>query len=97
MAGLRRAAGALDCGNSGTTMRLLAGLLAAQPFESRLVGDDSLSRRPMDRVVEPLILFQPRGATVNGCAHAVVDADGEQGAVAREVRRDDQAGDDSRT
>ena len=54
MAGLRRAAGALDCGNSGTTMRLLAGLLAAQPFKSRLVGDDSLSRRPMDRVVEPL-------------------------------------------
>ena len=44
----------IDCGNSGTTMRLLAGLLAGQTFESRLVGDASLSRRPMGRVVEPL-------------------------------------------
>ena len=52
--GLHRAAGPLDCGNSGTTMRLLAGLLAAQDFESELVGDESLSRRPMDRVVAPL-------------------------------------------
>src|ERR1700726_2217673 len=47
-------AGEIDCGNSGTTMRLLAGLLAGQTFESRLVGDASLSRRPMDRVIEPL-------------------------------------------
>jgi 3-phosphoshikimate 1-carboxyvinyltransferase len=44
----------IDCGNSGTTMRLLAGLLAGQNFESRLVGDASLARRPMDRVVVPL-------------------------------------------
>ncbi|MEP7070763.1 MAG: 3-phosphoshikimate 1-carboxyvinyltransferase [Verrucomicrobiota bacterium] len=44
----------IDCGNSGTTMRLLAGLLAGQNFDSRLVGDESLSRRPMDRVLEPL-------------------------------------------
>lgn len=54
MRGLRPAAGPLDCGNSGTTMRLLAGLLAGQEFESELVGDESLSRRPMDRVVKPL-------------------------------------------
>jgi 3-phosphoshikimate 1-carboxyvinyltransferase len=54
MQGLHQAAGPLDCANSGTTMRLLAGLLAAQPFESELVGDESLSRRPMDRVVTPL-------------------------------------------
>lgn len=54
MDGLHAAAGPLDCGNSGTTMRLLAGLLAGQEFESELVGDESLSRRPMDRVVEPL-------------------------------------------
>ncbi|MDQ2824459.1 MAG: 3-phosphoshikimate 1-carboxyvinyltransferase [Verrucomicrobiota bacterium] len=47
-------AGEIDCGNSGTTMRLLAGLLAGQTFESRLVGDASLSRRPMDRVIAPL-------------------------------------------
>jgi 3-phosphoshikimate 1-carboxyvinyltransferase len=52
--GLRQAAGPLDCGNSGTTMRLLSGLLAAQDFESELIGDDSLSRRPMERVVAPL-------------------------------------------
>jgi 3-phosphoshikimate 1-carboxyvinyltransferase len=44
----------INCGNSGTTMRLLAGLLAGQTFESRLVGDAGLSRRPMDRVIAPL-------------------------------------------
>jgi 3-phosphoshikimate 1-carboxyvinyltransferase len=44
----------IDCGNSGTAMRLLAGLLAGQTFESRLVGDASLSRRPMDRIITPL-------------------------------------------
>src|ERR1700680_1513509 len=44
----------IDCGNSATTMRLLAGLLAGQTFESRLIGDASLSRRPMDRIIEPL-------------------------------------------
>ena len=55
MRGLRAAGTPLDCGNSGTTMRLLAGLLAAQEFESELTGDQSLSRRPMDRVVRPLV------------------------------------------
>jgi 3-phosphoshikimate 1-carboxyvinyltransferase len=44
----------IDCGNSATTMRLLAGLLAGQKFESRLIGESSLSRRPMDRIIEPL-------------------------------------------
>jgi 3-phosphoshikimate 1-carboxyvinyltransferase len=44
----------IDCGNSGTTMRLLAGLLAGQTFESRLVGDAGLARRPMERVIAPL-------------------------------------------
>jgi len=44
----------LDAGNSGTTMRLLAGILAGQPFRSCLLGDESLSRRPMTRVVQPL-------------------------------------------
>jgi 3-phosphoshikimate 1-carboxyvinyltransferase len=46
--------GDINCGNSGTTMRLLSGLLAGQPFESRLVADASLSRRPMERVIVPL-------------------------------------------
>src|SRR5216117_3193207 len=44
----------INCGNSGTTMRLLAGLLAGQSFETRLVGDSGLSKRPMDRVIAPL-------------------------------------------
>src|SRR5438094_993955 len=44
----------INCGNSGTTMRLLAGLLAGQPFETRLVADAGLSRRPMDRVIATL-------------------------------------------
>ena len=44
----------IDCGNSGTTMRLLAGILAGQPFRSRLTGDPSLSKRPMKRIMEPL-------------------------------------------
>jgi len=52
--GLHPAGSPLDCGNSGTTMRLLAGVLAAQPFESVLRGDASLSSRPMLRVAEPL-------------------------------------------
>jgi len=47
-------AGDVDCGNSGTTMRLLSGLLAAQAFRIRLTGDASLSKRPMGRVIEPL-------------------------------------------
>src|SRR5213076_2749075 len=51
----------INCGNSGTTMRLLAGLLAGQTFESRLVGDAGLSRRPMDRVIAPL---RRMGATI---------------------------------
>ena len=47
----------LDCGNSGTSMRLLAGMLAAQNFKSTLIGDESLSKRPMKRVIEPLSLM----------------------------------------
>lgn len=52
--GLRAAAGPLDLGNSGTSMRLLTGLLAGQAFDSTLVGDASLMRRPMRRVTDPL-------------------------------------------
>lgn len=52
--GLQAADGLLDCGNAGTGMRLLAGLLAAQRFDSVLIGDASLSKRPMRRVTEPL-------------------------------------------
>lgn len=52
--GLRAPAAELDAGNSGSTMRMLSGILAAQPFTSTLVGDESLSRRPMDRIMKPL-------------------------------------------
>jgi 3-phosphoshikimate 1-carboxyvinyltransferase len=61
--GLRASDAALDCGNSGTTMRLLAGIVAGVPGEHQLVGDASLSQRPMDRVAEPLTLM---GAQVHG-------------------------------
>ncbi|MFW5825147.1 MAG: bifunctional prephenate dehydrogenase/3-phosphoshikimate 1-carboxyvinyltransferase [Marinobacter sp.] len=54
MHGLQAPRGPLYLGNSGTAMRLFSGLLAAQPFDSELTGDDSLSRRPMNRVADPL-------------------------------------------
>lgn len=59
--GFKAASGPLDCGNSGTTMRLMAGLLAGQSFFSELIGDASLSMRPMERIAEPL---QQMGTTV---------------------------------
>ena len=52
--GLRPPTRALDCGNSGSTIRMLSGILAGQSFSSQMVGDESLSRRPMQRVIEPL-------------------------------------------
>ena len=52
--GFQAATAPLDCGNSGTTFRLLMGMLSAQPFASTLVGDSSLSKRPMTRVSLPL-------------------------------------------
>ncbi len=58
---LAPADGDLDCGNSGTTFRLLSGMVASAPFRSRLIGDASLSRRPMRRVIEPLVAM---GATI---------------------------------
>ena len=56
--GLRRPKAPLDCGNSGTTMRLMAGILAGQSFATTLIGDASLSRRPMARIAEPLRLMK---------------------------------------
>jgi len=47
----------IDCGNSGTTMRLLSGILSGQKFSSRLIGDESLSKRPMRRIIKPLELM----------------------------------------
>lgn len=83
--GLQAPAASIDCGNAGTGMRLLAGLLAGQRFDSVLVGDASLSRRPMGRVIDPLasmgarIDAEPgglpplriRGGALRGMRHAL--------------------------
>jgi 3-phosphoshikimate 1-carboxyvinyltransferase len=74
--GLRASANALDCGSSGATMRLLAGLLSGQSFNSTLDGSEQLRRRPMRRVTEPLQLM---GAVINdsaGCAPLTVGSSG---------------------
>lgn len=68
--GLRMPADVVDCGNSGTTMRLLCGVLSGQRFGTRMVGDASLSRRPMGRVIEPL---RARGAHIAGTVGAQPD------------------------
>ena len=62
---LKAPAGPLDCGNSGSTMRLMAGIVAAQPFSSEMIGDESLSRRPMKRIIEPLTQM---GAQISAAA-----------------------------
>ena len=60
---MRAPSAPLDCGNSGSTMRMLAGILAGQPFACEMTGDDSLRRRPMARIFEPL---RQMGATIAG-------------------------------
>ncbi|HEV2705730.1 MAG TPA: 3-phosphoshikimate 1-carboxyvinyltransferase [Pyrinomonadaceae bacterium] len=65
---LHEPSSALDCGNSGTTMRLLAGVLAAHPFASTLTGDASLRTRPMRRIIAPLELMGARVRSVDGRA-----------------------------
>lgn len=64
--GLHVPEGPLDAGNSGTTMRLLSGILAGLPGSTHLIGDASLSRRPMERVADPLRLMGARVATREG-------------------------------
>src|SRR5581483_2248644 len=59
--GLQAPAATLDAGNSGSTIRMLSGILAAQSFTSRIEGDESLSRRPMQRIMQPL---RQMGATI---------------------------------
>lgn len=58
----------LDCGNSGTTMRLMSGILAGQEFNSVLTGDQSLSKRPMKRVIQPLSLMGAKIDSIDGHA-----------------------------
>jgi 3-phosphoshikimate 1-carboxyvinyltransferase len=63
---LRRSASWLDAGNSGSTLRMLAGVLAGRPFDSVLTGDDSLRRRPVERVAAPLRAMGARATSTEG-------------------------------
>ena len=69
----------LDCGNSGTTMRLLAGVAAGLPFETTLTGDDSLRARPMARVLEPLASMGAAAAGADGGRTAPISLRGPEG------------------
>jgi 3-phosphoshikimate 1-carboxyvinyltransferase len=71
--GLRAPADPLDCGNAGTLLRLLPGLLAGQEGRFELVGDESLSRRPLDRIAEPLAAMGAAVETLDGHAPLVVE------------------------
>lgn len=64
--GLKGANHALDMGNAGTAMRLMTGLLSGQPFDSELIGDSSLMKRPMERVAKPLRLMGAQIETLDG-------------------------------
>lgn len=68
--GLQAPGGVLDAGNSGTTTRLISGILAAQPFETTLTGDASIQKRPMRRIMEPLSMMGADIVSIhgNGCA-----------------------------
>ena len=72
--GLKAPSEILDCGNSGTTMRLLSGILAGQNFNSELTGDSSLQKRPMKRVMEPLSCMGAdiRSRDDSGCAPLLI-------------------------
>lgn len=80
-AGLRAPSAAVDCGNSGTTMRLMSGLLSGRPFHSELDGDGSLRQRPMQRVIDPLTRMgaKIRSKTNNGLAPLEIDGGGLHG------------------
>ncbi|HEV7644888.1 MAG TPA: 3-phosphoshikimate 1-carboxyvinyltransferase [Pyrinomonadaceae bacterium] len=73
--GLKAPAAELDCGNSGSTMRMLAGVLAGQDFTSVLIGDESLSRRPMQRIIEPLTQMGASIGSIDG--HAPLEIKGK--------------------
>ena len=72
--GLQAPKAPLDCGNAGTAMRILMGLLAGQGFESTLIGDESLSRRPMRRVIDPLMSMGARIDSRDGWAPITLHA-----------------------
>jgi 3-phosphoshikimate 1-carboxyvinyltransferase len=73
LGGLRQPLTPLDAGNSGSTMRMLAGVLAAHPFRATMIGDDSLSRRPMRRVIVPLEQMGARVTSSDGRPPLTID------------------------
>jgi 3-phosphoshikimate 1-carboxyvinyltransferase len=78
--GLRAPDGAIDCGNAGTLIRLLTGIVAGQPGRFELTGDDSLRSRPMDRIADPLARMGARIDTADGLPPLVVEgSDGLRG------------------
>lgn len=83
--GLRAPQTALDCGNSGTTMRLLAGILAGQNFTATLQGDESVSRRPMQRIIEPLQMMGARILSNDGRAPLVIHGHSDLQAISYEL------------
>ena len=73
--GLKKPGAVLNCGNSGTTARLISGILCAQNFDAALTGDESIQKRPMKRIIEPLSMM---GASLiserdNGCAPLLIE------------------------
>lgn len=74
MHGLKKPSEVLDCGNSGTTTRLISGILSAQAFDSVVTGDASIQKRPMDRILIPLTQMgaRIRSAAGNGCAPLLI-------------------------
>jgi len=75
----------LDCGNSGTTMRLLAGILAGQNFQTILTGDESLRSRPMQRIIEPLTMMGADVSSNNGRAPLSIKAGGSLASIDYEL------------
>lgn len=74
--GLSAPSGTLDAGNSGTTTRLISGILAAQPFTTTLTGDSSIQKRPMKRIIEPLSMMGARIESLNGNGCAPLQING---------------------
>lgn len=84
--GLTMPSEVLDVGNSGTTMRMLSGILSGQPFKSCLTGDSSIKKRPMDRIIKPLTLMGADiiGSTADNCAPLTING--------TNIRQNDKAG-----
>lgn len=76
--GLQKPSTILDCGNSGTTTRLISGILAAQNFDVTLTGDESIQKRPMKRIMTPLSEMGARITSVNGTGCAPLHIEGTQ-------------------